>query len=253
VIHALGGEQEMTAMGGLRSRIPHTYRTMLISTLAIAGVPGLAGFFSKDLVLSAVEGRMAWLPYAALLGTAFLTAFYMGRVLFVAFFGEARQQAEHAHEPGASMLGPLVLLAVPSVAVGWFGAPLAHMAGAEFHLHLGATPVLASALGLAGLGLAWVVYGRGASTAVLEPLERLAATSAVNRLYEVLFRRVMVAGADVLGWFDRYVVDGAMNFLGWSFVAGGRALRRVQTGLAQDYVFAVVVGAVALAVWGIWP
>ncbi len=252
VIHAVRSN-ELGDMGGLRRRMPLTTIAFAVGALSLAGIPGLAGFFSKDLVLGAVEGRLAWLPYVLLLATAFVTAFYMGRVIFVAFFGRARKDADHAHEPGASMLGPLVLLAVPSAAVGWLAAPLARLAGAEYHVHFGATPALASALGVGGLALAWVVYGRGGRAPALAPLERLARGAAVNRLYEASFRHILSAGADVLAWFDRYVVDGVMNVLGWSFVTGGRALRRVQTGLAQDYVFAVVIGAVLLAVWGIWP
>ncbi len=87
----------------------------------------------------------------------------------------------------------------------------------------------------------------------LEPLERLVATSAVNRVYEFGYKRVLLVLAGVLGWFDRYVIDGLMNFFGWSVVAAGRAMRVVQTGRAQDYVFAVVVGALALAAWGLLP
>ena len=99
-----------------------------------------------------------------------------------------------------------------------------------------------------------VVYGRGTLVvSALAPLERLVATRAVNRVYEVGYRRVLLVVADVLGWIDRYLIDGLMNFLGWSAVAGGRALRRVQTGNAQDYVFAVVLGAIALAAWGLLP
>jgi len=253
VIHAVHSNQ-LADMGGLRRRMPITALTFGVGALSLAGIPGLAGFFSKDLVLASVEGRLAWAPYVALMATAFLTAFYMGRVVFTAFFGAPRGRSDAARESGPSMIGPLLLLAVPSVAAGWLAAPFAHLSGSAYRLHLGATPALASALGLAGFALAWIAYGRGAAwTRVLAPLERLARSEAVNRLYEVLFRRVLLAGANTMGWFDRYVVDGVMNVLGWSFVAGGRALRRVQTGLAQDYVFGVVVGAIALAVWGLLP
>ena len=244
VIHAVGSN-ELGDMGGLARKMPVTAATFIIGALALAGLPGLAGFFSKDLVLASVEGRLAWVPYGALLLTAFLTAFYMGRVVLRAFFGPAKG---HAHEPGASMLIPLVVLAVPSVAIGWFGGSLAHLSGTSEHVHFGATAAAASALGIAGFVLAWALRG---GTTLTAPLERLAATRAVNRLYEALYRGVLLAGAGVLGWIDRYVIDGVMNFAGWCAVAGGRSLRRVQTGLAQDYVFAVVVGAVALAAWGL--
>ncbi len=254
VIHAVHSN-ELADMGGLRRRMPVTATTFIIGAMSLAGIPGLAGFFSKDLVLASVEGRYGWVPFGALMATAFLTAFYMGRVVFLAFFGEARGHAGHAHESGGSLLVPLLVLTVPSVALGWVAAPLAHLSGATYELHLvGVVPILASSLGLGGFALAWVVYGRGTLVvSALAPLERLVATRAVNRVYEVGYRRVLLVVADVLGWIDRYLIDGLMNFLGWSAVAGGRALRRVQTGNAQDYVFAVVLGAIALAAWGLLP
>jgi NADH-quinone oxidoreductase subunit L len=247
VIHAVGSNQ-LADMGGLRRRMPLTALAFGAGALSLAGLPGLAGFFSKDLVLGAVPA----VPRAVLLATAFLTALYMGRVVFIAFFGAARPRAEHAHEPGATMLMPLVFLAVPAVALGWLGAPLARLAGAEYHLHLDATPVLASALAIAGLGLAWLAYGRGAPLR-LAPLERLAAAGAIDRLWAMLYRRALLAGAGAAAWIDRYIVDGAINVAGWCVVAGGRGLRRVQTGQAQDYVLAAVVGAVLLALWGLSP
>jgi NADH-quinone oxidoreductase subunit L len=253
VIHAVGSNQ-LGAMGGLRRRMPITAFAFAAGALSLAGVPGLAGFFSKDLALAAVEGRLGWIPYCAVMATAFLTAFYMGRVLVLAFTGAPRGDSAGAHESGPSMVGPLILLAVPSIGLGWLAGPFARLAGTEAELHLGATPIAASALGLSGLVLAWAVYRGGpVELRALVPLERLARASAVNRLYEVLFRRLLLAAAELFGWFDRYIVDGIMNFTGWSFVAGGRALRRVQTGRAQDYVFAVVACAVALAAWGMWP
>ena len=126
VIHALSGEQEMTAMGGLKDKIPHTYRTMLIATLAIAGVPGLAGFFSKDQILAETfaSGHPVLWGVAAL--TAGITAFYMFRLVKMTFFGEFRgskEVAAHVHESPATMMVPLWILAVGAVLVGWLGIP----------------------------------------------------------------------------------------------------------------------------------
>ncbi len=255
VIHAVHSN-ELPEMGGLRKKMPITTITFIIGALALAGIPGTAGFFSKDLVLSSVEGRFGWLPYGALMATAFLTAFYMGRVVLLAFFGAPRGHADHAHESGASMAGPLVILAVPSVLVGWAGASFAGLTGGSYELHIGGTAVAASALGLGGFGSAWLVYGgtkSGARPAMLGLIERLAKASAVNRAQEALYRRVLLGGAAVLGWIDRYVVDGLINFLGWFFLVLGRGLRRIQTGRAPDYVFAVVAGTIALTIWGLWP
>ncbi len=129
VIHAMSGEQDMKFMGDLRSRIPITYKTMFVGMLAIAGIPGFAGFFSKDEILwqawSSEGGayRILWFVGFA---TALMTAFYMGRLIFLTFFGEPRMSHEaehHIHESPKSMTMPLVVLAICSVLAGWLGLP----------------------------------------------------------------------------------------------------------------------------------
>jgi NADH-quinone oxidoreductase subunit L len=127
VIHAMGGEQDMMKMGGLRKKIPITYWTMLIATLAIAGIPGFAGFFSKDEILEAAQsGPHANLPLW-LLGVigALLTSFYMFRLVFLTFFGEPRydEHQVHVHESPKNMTVPLMILAFLSIFGGWFAAP----------------------------------------------------------------------------------------------------------------------------------
>jgi NADH-quinone oxidoreductase subunit L len=134
VIHALGGEQDLRRMGGLSRRIPVTYRTFLVATLAIAGVPLLAGFFSKDAILAAVFEahfpQAPWLPrvlWTAALFTAGLTAFYMFRLVSLAFYGGFRgtpEQEAHVHESPRSMTVPLMILAFLSVVGGWIGIPV---------------------------------------------------------------------------------------------------------------------------------
>jgi len=127
VIHAMGDEQNMMKMGGLRKKIPITYWTMLIATLAIAGIPGFAGFFSKDEILEAAQSGphanfILWLLGVA--GAA-LTSFYMFRLIFLTFFGEARydEHAVHVHESPKNMTIPLMILAFLSIFGGWFAAP----------------------------------------------------------------------------------------------------------------------------------
>ena len=134
VIHALAGEQDLRRMGGLARRIPVTYMTFLVATLAIAGMPLLAGFFSKDAILAAVFEahfpRAPWLPkllWSAALFTAGLTAFYMFRLVSLAFYGRFRgtpEQEAHVHESPRSMTVPLVILAFLSVVGGWIGIPI---------------------------------------------------------------------------------------------------------------------------------
>jgi NADH-quinone oxidoreductase subunit L len=126
VIHALAGEQDMTKMGGLRKLIPHTFVTMFIATLAIAGVPGLAGFFSKDAILAETWGAGYKVLWVLAVATAGLTAFYMFRLIRMTFYGTFRgtqEQLQHVHESPASMVVPLWILAAGAIVVGWFGVP----------------------------------------------------------------------------------------------------------------------------------
>ena len=170
VIHAVGGEQDMRKMGGLRKKIPVTFWTMAIATCAIAGIPGLAGFFSKDEILWRAY-QASWIYWLIGVTTAFITSFYMFRLLFMTFFGEYRGAAgsEHGHEEHAGhgthlgrdeaggapaphghghghagihespwvMLGPLVILAVLSAVGGWVGIPGSLGGGNHFDKFLG--------------------------------------------------------------------------------------------------------------------
>ncbi len=127
VIHAMGGEQDMMKMGGLRKKIPVTYWTMFVGTLAISGIPGFAGFFSKDEILEAAEaGRYhhVILFLMALVGAG-LTSFYMFRLVFLTFFGQPRfdEHKVHVHESPKNMTIPLIVLAFLSIFGGWFAAP----------------------------------------------------------------------------------------------------------------------------------
>ncbi|MFZ0582350.1 MAG: NADH-quinone oxidoreductase subunit L [Candidatus Acidiferrales bacterium] len=131
VIHAMGGDQEMPHMGGLRTKIPITFWTMFIATFAIAGIPGFAGFFSKDEILDAARSgphANIWLWLLGLLGAG-LTSFYMFRLIFLTFFGKPRydEHKVHVHESPKSMTVPLILLAILSIIGGWVAAP--HLVG----------------------------------------------------------------------------------------------------------------------------
>jgi NADH-quinone oxidoreductase subunit L len=247
VIHGMSGEQDMRKMGGLRDRMPFTHWTMLIGCVAIAGIPPLAGFFSKDEILwSAFRvggyGELVWgLGFAA----AALTAFYMFRLYFMTFSGSFRgtpEQEHHLHESPASMVGPLAVLAGGSVVAGFLGVPA--ILGASFIPNLierFLDPVLENAqevlrnvlpfvngegaegglmlasVALAGLGIAvaWYFYrarpdvpGRLAS-ALSGPYRVLLNKYYVDELYSALFvRGVALGGGEALQWVDRSVVDG---------------------------------------------
>jgi len=146
VIHAMGGEQDMRNMGGLRKQIPITYWTMLIATLAIAGIPGFAGFFSKDQILDAAQSGphkniVLWL--LGLIGAGF-TSFYMFRLIFLTFFGEERfdHHKVHVHESPSSMTVPLIVLAFLSIFGGWVAAR--HLVGGTDHFEAFLHPVFAA-------------------------------------------------------------------------------------------------------------
>jgi NADH-quinone oxidoreductase subunit L len=146
VIHAMSGEQDMRKMGGLRKKIPITYWAMLLATLAIAGIPGFSGFFSKDEILAAAGGgpyRNLWLWLLDLVAAG-ITSFYMFRLIFLTFFGRARynEAKVHVHESPKSMAVPLIVLAVCSVAGGWFAAP--HIVGGTDYFEAFLHPVFAS-------------------------------------------------------------------------------------------------------------
>jgi NADH-quinone oxidoreductase subunit L len=253
IIHAVHSN-ELSAMGGLARRMKVTSTVFMIGALALAGIPGLSGFFSKDLILEVVYDSGFFVPWAMLIAAAFLTAFYMGRVVFLALFGEASKEAEHAHESGSSMTAPLVLLAAGSVVLGYFGSQFAALSGGEYHFHVGMPGVLGTAFAAAGLLLSWLLFGsRSLDPAVfnfLAPIARLARSGLVDRFFEIAYRRGALVFSDAVGFFDRYVIDGIMNLIGWTTIRSGQRLREIQTGNVRDYMYTVVAGAVVLAFWG---
>jgi NADH-quinone oxidoreductase subunit L len=252
-IHAVRSN-DIGNMGGLARKMPLTAGTFVVGSLALAGVPGLSGFFSKDLVLESVEGKLDSVPWAVLLFTAGLTAFYMGRVVFVAFFGDhATDEARHAHEPGWSMRGPLIVLGALALAGGVLAAPFARLYGEPYHFHFGTGSALAAGLALGGFALSYVFYGGGrrAAPAFVTWVKSAADTRAVNRVYETGWRSVTLPLAATLGWIDRYVVDGLINISAWATLESGQRARKIQTGYAPDYVLAVLVGVVGVAAWAV--
>jgi NADH-quinone oxidoreductase subunit L len=279
VIHALSGEQDMRNMGGLKANIPHTYRVLLIGTLAIAGVPLLSGFFSKDEILwkaySSAQGHtLLWL-----LGliAAILTAFYMFRLLFLTFHGKLRIKAEaerHLHESPSIMLIPLYILAFLAIVGGYIGLPHALGGGAWFEnflapvmavphqahetahpavsteLLLMLTSVIAAAIGIV---MAVSYYIRNP-----EKPKQLAQKAAglyrlvLNKYYiDELYDYTVVKPLYVLSlifWkiFDIRVIDGFVNGLARTFGSVSEKLRVVHTGLVRNYALAFLIGVIVL-------
>jgi len=239
VIHALGGEQDMRKMGGLRRRIPRTYRVFLVGALAISGIPGLSGFFSKDEILTAAFASGHHAVWAlGLLGAA-MTAFYMFRLIFLTFFGEERFGPEagvRLHESPAVMLVPLRVLAVLAIVGGYVGLPRVLGGGAWFGRFLEASTGAGETRLAAGTELLLMLVSAGAAAAAIaaaygiyvrrrgEPARRLAGRfrtlyGIVSRKYYVdeAYGKVFVGGAFAAGriadWFDRRVVDGLVDGL----------------------------------------
>jgi NADH-quinone oxidoreductase subunit L len=269
----MSGEQDMRRMGGLRRKIPWTYGTFLVGTLAIAGIPFLSGFYSKDEILLAAfdEGRLVLFGMA--LFTALLTAAYMARLLFLTFFGEFRggHDAEHhVHESPWSMLGPLVALAVGSVVAGYALFPagphgilvrLPEILEPVFRLpaeaapsHPAWLPLVATAAGVLGLLIGWYLYLampelRAALARPLRPALRLfGAKYFFDHVYDGFVRQVVVAGSDLLLWkrVDAGLIDGAVNRTASVTRAWAERLRPVQTGFVRHYALLVLAGAVAV-------
>ncbi len=266
VIHALHGDQDMRRYGALRAAMPVTAVTFIIGWLAIAGVPPLSGFWSKDEILAYAYYSSPAL-WAVGLVTAVLTAFYMSRLVFMTFYGEARYSDErHPHEPSTLMTVPLVVLAGAAVVAGAINLPFSSdlhflgtwlepsLFGNEAHLGIGSglqwlLALIAVAGGVLGIVGAAATYLRHRLPASL--LEWPAAARAFY-VDEAVTRFVGGPGRrafDLVAAFDAKVVDGAVDGVGRSVRAGGTALRRVQSGFVRFYALLTVAGAVALLVW----
>jgi NADH-quinone oxidoreductase subunit L len=264
VIHAMHHEQDIWNMGGLRKRLPVTFWTFLLGTLALMGVPPLSGFYSKDAILAtAFEGSPFGLfPISVIV--AILTTFYMSRLVLIAFFGKERTDAaHHAHESPLVMTGPLVFLAILTVLGGFFGlgaivAPPEHHG--EMSLLATATEPFGhapmAALGgiaamLFGLVLAWSLYG----SAERDPLPQMArglSRAMRNRFYfdeayEQLISLTQEALAKSADMIDRYVISGLLVRGVSGFVdLTGRGLRLAQSGNLQTYAFMLALGVAVI-------
>jgi NADH-quinone oxidoreductase subunit L len=271
VIHALGGEQDMRRMGGLRSRIPWTFWTFAVGTAAIAGVGvgpvGLAGFLSKDAILAATLGGGRVALFGVALLTALLTAFYMSRLLFLTFWGTFRggHEAEHhVHESPWSMLAPLLLLAAGSLIAGYVAVP--HIVQPVFRLGEGHEPhfawlqwLVAPLVALAGIAAAYYMYVLypampARAGAALRPLQRLfEAKWGFDAASDWIARR-LVEGSERVLWrrLDAGVIDGTVNGVGALVASLGRGARTLQTGLVRGYALVMLGGAVLLLAYLLW-
>ncbi len=286
VIHAMHHEQDMRNMGGLRKHLPITYWTAVVGSLALAGIPPFAGFYSKDLIIEAVQAsHAAGSSYAlfAVLAGVFITAFYSFRMLFMTFHGEERMDhhtKEHLHESPWVITAPLILLAIPSLLAGFLG-----ISALVFGDYFGASIVMAPEGPIAALREEW--HGVGTFTLhgmlappfflavagialsawmyLLRPDVPAAIKARVGGLYTLLdhkyyfdrFNEIVFAGGALSlggGLFrigdqaiiDNGLVNGAAGLVGW----GSTVIRRLQTGFLYNYAFMMIFGVFALlTIW----
>jgi NADH-quinone oxidoreductase subunit L len=269
VIHAIGGEQDLRKMGGLRKKLPVTFWTMTAAVLAIAGFFPFAGFFSKDAILYAayLKGPGGMALWFVGLVTALLTAFYMFRLWYMTFMGEARSPEIHPHESPWSMLGPLVILALLSIGGGWIGierfaAFLAPATGARtaessipnLELILSAAAV---AVALVGWFIADLLYRQ-------KPAQPARMAEAVPGAYNLLANKYYVDefygttvvkpllgfSKYVLGWvIDVGILGGLAWLLGGVAMFSGAILQRWQSGNLRSYAAWLAAGAAALLLY----
>jgi NADH-quinone oxidoreductase subunit L len=312
IIHAMHHEQDMRNMGGLRKYMPRTYWTFLVATIAIAGIPPLAGFFSKDEILWKAFNHDPKIWALGFAGAA-MTAFYMFRLVFMTFFGECRADhhtVDHLHESSGFMTWPLVILAMGSVFAGFLGVPAAlggsnlfeqwlepvfshgvHGGGHDAHagdhnltLEYG---LMAASIGIAvcGIFLAHLMYNRKS----IDPagFARLAGGSAhkllynkyyIDEIYQAVFVNGTIGLARILRWidqnivdaivngvasitrvvswvhgrFDLHIIDGLVNMIAGAVHGFGGAIRRIQTGSINAYLYVIVIIVTAVLFTRTW-
>ena len=274
VIHALHHEQDMRHMGGLRKKLPVTFLTMLIGTIAIAGLPPFSGFFSKDEILAHVylHDKVMW--GIAVFG-AFLTAFYMFRMLFLTFYGKYRgthHAEEKIHESPKSMTVPLIVLAILSAIGGAIGIPealggnhwLSHWLSPVIK-HAGEAPdhateymlMAVSVVGvLISIALAYGKYVKQNHIPVPDEAKRPAlANLSYNKFYfDEIYDALIRKPLDVLSGFfykivDNKIVDGIVNGFGWTASEASKGLRLIQSGNVGFYIFMMVIGIISLLLY----
>jgi NADH-quinone oxidoreductase subunit L len=285
VIHATGGEQDMRKMGGLREKIPITFWTMFMATLAIAGAPGFSGFFSKDEILNEAQ-RVNPVLWGLGVLTAGLTSFYMFRLLFLTFFGKPQynEHKVHVHESPKSMTIPLIVLAILSVCGGWMAAPA--LVGGANHFKDFLAPVLSTATelaaataessgggeilqalfgapviaGLLGFLLAWWLYVKSPKTpkkladSLSGPYKLLSGKYFIDELYQAVIVVPLVWISRNVLWhaIDEGAIDGTVNGVAFASREAGENLRRASTGNIRSYATWIVLGVLVFTSLLLW-
>ncbi len=257
IIHAVHSN-EMSMMGGLRKYMPVTHITFLISCLAIAGIPGLSGFFSKDEIITAC------FAYSPVLGwwmtmVAAMTAFYMFRLYYGIFWGTENAEAHAHHTPHEgpwTMTLPLVVLTLITLGAGWM--PFGHFvsaSGQAYDIHLNAqVAITSSVIAVLSIGLATYIY-MGKRQPIAERMYAAAPRLhrwAYKRFYldevyqfvthRIIFRHI----SKPIAWFDRHIIDGFFDFLAWGAHRSAELIKDFQSGHVQKYAFVFLLGTLLL-------
>ncbi len=281
MIHALSGEQDLRKMGGLRTKIPWTFWTFAIGTVAIAGIPGFSGFFSKDMILAGALEEHRTVLFGVAFFTALLTAFYMARLLALAFLGEYRGEAATAahgdahghdahggvHESPWVMLVPLVVLAVGSVVAGWRGLlDLPGILQDTFRVHADHAPhpewlpiaAGAGAIAASLFGLALYTNQGGLRASLIRVFRPLAplldARYYFDQAYNWFAGKVVVRGTETVLWrgIDAGVIDAGVIGTATTVDGVSRGVRKTQSGLVRGYALLILGGTVLLLGYLLW-
>ena len=282
VIHAMSNEQDMRNMGGLKKKLPITFLTMMIGTIAIAGLPPFSGFFSKDEILAHVyeHNRLFWT--LGVIGAVF-TSFYMFRMMFLTFNGTFRgttAQEHHLHESPLTMTIPLIVLAILSAVGGFIGIP--EIFGGGHWLAKFLAPVFAASAGkmipltidhtteyilmavsvagaLGAMVFAFQRYVKNGVVPIADGMERGAlARLSYNKYYiDEIYASLITKPLDVLSAFfykvvDKNAIDGVVNGFGKVAIEGSKAFRLLQSGMVGFYIFMMVTGIIALLVYSMY-
>ena len=259
IIHAVHSN-EMSHMGGLRKYMPVTHVTFLIACLAIAGIPPFSGFFSKDEILAAA------FEFSPVMGVtmsfiAGLTAFYMFRLYYNIFWGEESSHEHTPHEAPKSMTAPLVFLAAVTVVAGFI--PFGHLVssdGQPYTIHLNWTVAIASVVvAVVAIAIATALYRKKSPVparmaAAMPGLHRAAYRRFyMDELYLFITKRVIFnCVSRPIAWFDRHIIDGALNGLAHVTQRTAVAIRGIQSGQVQQYVYVILLGTVVIAALVLW-
>ena len=282
VIHAMSNEQDMRNMGGLKTKLPVTFLTMMVGTIAIAGLPPFSGFFSKDEILAHAYEHNKLLWIIGIIGAVF-TAFYMFRMMFLTFFGNFRgtpDQSSHLHESPKSMTIPLIILAVLSAVGGFIGIP--EVLGGSHWLSNFLSPVFADSASkmsvlsldhsteyilmavsvggaLAAAIFAYFKYVKNAHVPVSDGVQRPALVNLSYQKFYIdeIYRAVFTRPLDALSNFfykvvDKSGIDGIVNGFGSATNESSKVFRLLQSGNTGFYIFMMVGGIVALLLYGFY-